>query len=73
MDAYDDAQALEQRQRDQAVTTAAALARARQQGIGSDICVVCEEPIPEGRRRAAPHANTCLACQAELEATTRWP
>ena len=69
MDAYDTAQALELKQRDQAEAKAAALASARQQGIGSDICVLCEDPIPEGRRLAAPHANTCLDCQSELEAT----
>lgn len=61
--AFDRAQALEQK----AVARATTLARARLQGIGSDICVLCGEPIPEARRQAAPHANTCLGCQAELE------
>lgn len=67
MDAYDLAQAHEQRTRDQAVE--AAVAKARQQGVGSDKCVCCGEPIPEARRRAAPRAMACLDCQSELEAT----
>lgn len=30
-------------------------------------CEVCEEPIPEPRRRAQPNATRCLACQEAME------
>lgn len=66
MDAFDHSQAIEQRERDDAVK--AAVARARGPGLGSDICVCCGEPIPEARRRAAPRAMACLPCQTDLEA-----
>lgn len=31
------------------------------------VCMVCDEPIPEARRRAIPGVPTCVDCQAELE------
>jgi phage/conjugal plasmid C-4 type zinc finger TraR family protein len=37
-------------------------------GAGSDICVDCEEPIPEARRRAVPHCRRCIECQRSFEA-----
>lgn len=30
-------------------------------------CVLCDEPIPEGRRRALPGVQFCLECQAFSE------
>ena len=30
-------------------------------------CEVCEEPIPEARRKAVPGVRLCVACQANLE------
>ena len=32
------------------------------------LCVVCGNPIPLPRLRAAPAAQTCLQCQARIEA-----
>lgn len=34
---------------------------------GSDFCKVCEEEIPEARRRALPGAVTCCSCAEELQ------
>ena len=65
MDAYDQAQAHEQRLRDQAVE--AAVAKAQPKGEGSKVCYCCQEPIPEARRIAQPKANTCRDCQEDLE------
>lgn len=31
-------------------------------------CEDCEEPIPEGRRKAVPGVRRCVACQAEADA-----
>jgi phage/conjugal plasmid C-4 type zinc finger TraR family protein len=30
-------------------------------------CEVCDEPIPEARRKAIPGVRLCVQCQAELE------
>ncbi|MDD5249657.1 MAG: TraR/DksA family transcriptional regulator [Rhodocyclaceae bacterium] len=30
-------------------------------------CHVCDEPIPDARRRAIPGVQTCVDCQAEVE------
>jgi phage/conjugal plasmid C-4 type zinc finger TraR family protein len=30
-------------------------------------CRVCDETIPDARRRALPGVQTCVLCQAELE------
>ena len=32
------------------------------------ICHVCDEVIPTARRRALPGVQTCVECQADLEA-----
>lgn len=48
-----------------------AVARARSQmprGESLTHCEDCEEPIPEGRRRAVPGVRRCVACQAEADA-----
>lgn len=33
-------------------------------------CRVCDEPIPEKRRRAVPGVQTCVDCQTDLERAT---
>ena len=30
-------------------------------------CAECEEPIPEGRRRAIPGVKLCIECQSERD------
>lgn len=30
-------------------------------------CVICDDPIPDARRRALPGVQTCVDCQEELE------
>lgn len=30
-------------------------------------CVMCDEPIPEGRRLAVPGVKTCIECQRDIE------
>lgn len=30
-------------------------------------CRVCDDPIPEARRRAVPGTQTCMPCQTDLE------
>ena len=40
---------------------------APQASASAETCAVCEEPIPEARRRTLPGVQTCVACQAELE------
>ena len=30
-------------------------------------CQVCDDPIPQARRRALPGVQTCVDCQADLE------
>ncbi|MCD1634474.1 TraR/DksA C4-type zinc finger protein [Martelella mediterranea] len=34
---------------------------------GAKECADCGEPIPEPRRKAAPFARRCAACQSECE------
>lgn len=34
-------------------------------------CRVCDDPIPDARRRALPGVQTCVQCQADLERATR--
>lgn len=36
-------------------------------GDSAEICVECEEPIPEARRRALPGVKLCLDCQQERD------
>ena len=42
-------------------------ARRALKGSGARHCADCGEPIPEARRRAAPFARRCAACQSERE------
>ena len=54
-----------QDQIDDTVMDAVLAARARMPlGEGATHCAECDEPIPDGRRRALPGVRTCVACQA---------
>jgi phage/conjugal plasmid C-4 type zinc finger TraR family protein len=54
-----------QDQIDDTVTDAVLAARARLRGgEGATHCDECGDPIPEGRRKALPHARTCVQCQS---------
>ncbi len=35
--------------------------------LSAVLCGVCDEPIPEARRRAVPGVQTCIDCERELE------
>lgn len=61
---FDRAQALEQRERDQAIT--AALARARSTGPSLILCEDCDGEIPEARR-ALGGMSRCVPCQTLFE------
>lgn len=63
-DIFDRAQALEQRQRDEALARQAARQHA---GPGLSHCEDCGEPIPDQRRRCVPGCTRCIACQHEHE------
>jgi len=41
--------------------------RHRPAGESLSICAVCEEPIPEARRKAVPGVAKCFRCQEEWE------
>ncbi len=63
---FDRAQALEQRQRDQAIDNA--LARAREWSTGPSLtyCKDCDGPIPDARR-ALGGMTRCVPCQSTFE------
>lgn len=61
---FDRAQALEQRQRDQAI--AAQLARPRPSGSSLTHCEDCDKPIPE-KRQALGGMTRCVPCQTLSE------
>ena len=61
---FDRAQALEQRQRDQAI--AAQLAQVRPIGPSRRDCLDCENPIPE-KRQALGGIVRCVPCQSLFE------
>lgn len=61
---FDRAQALEQRQREQAIT--AQLAKARPTGPSRSHCLDCDEPIPE-KRQALGGITRCTSCQSLFE------
>lgn len=65
---FDRAQALEQRQRDQAIE--AALAGARASGPSLTHCNDCDSEIPEARR-ALGGMTRCVACQTTFEKGAR--
>ena len=57
-----------QNQIDASVGDAVELARSRlPEGESLTHCEVCEEPIPEARRKAIPGVHLCVQCQSELE------
>lgn len=57
-----------QEQIDASVQDAVEAARRRlPAGESRTHCEVCEEPIPEARRKAVPGVRLCIGCQAELE------
>ncbi|UZD95742.1 TraR/DksA C4-type zinc finger protein [Pseudomonas corrugata] len=61
---FDRAQALEQRQRDAAIS--AALAAARPSGPSLTHCKDCDKPIPE-KRQALGGITRCVPCQSLTE------
>lgn len=63
---FDRAQALEQRQRDQALTAALARARARSNAPSLTHCEDCDDDIPEARR-AFGGITRCVPCQSVFE------
>lgn len=65
---FDRAQALEQRERDQAI--AAVLARARSTGPSLTHCEDCDREIPE-ERRVLGGMTHCVPCQTEIEQGSR--
>ena len=63
-----------QQQIDASVADAVKLARSRlPEGESLKHCEMCEEPIPEARRKAVPGVRLCLACQAAVEKQQRTP
>jgi len=57
-----------QEQIDASVEDAVKLARKRlPEGESLTYCQVCEEPIPEARRKALPGVRLCVCCQSEVE------
>jgi phage/conjugal plasmid C-4 type zinc finger TraR family protein len=65
MDQLDEAQALEERERNECIERAAAQLKT----VGAIHCVVCGEEIEPERRRAMPSATRCTECQDRRE---RW-
>ena len=63
-------------EREQEIRDDALAAHARRAGdsdrLSAVLCRVCEEPLPEARRRALPGVQTCRDCQEELEEACRW-
>lgn len=41
--------------------------RTRYRGASASHCTDCDEPIPEGRRRAIPGTKRCTSCASEVE------
>lgn len=35
-------------------------------------CRICDEAIPEDRRKALPGVNTCIECQQDIEQQRGW-
>lgn len=60
---HEQAAALEQSRRDDAMQAA----QRSLQGKGQARCEDCREPIPRERRKAAPNAIRCIACQTIFE------
>lgn len=60
---HEQAANLELERRDEALR----LSRNSLQGKGQARCEDCREPIPRERRKAAPNAIRCMACQTVFE------
>ena len=59
-----------QEQIDAGVADAVKRARSRLgKGESRTHCEMCEEPIPEARRKALPGVQLCVLCQLEMEKT----
>jgi phage/conjugal plasmid C-4 type zinc finger TraR family protein len=57
-----------QQQIDASVDDAVKLARSRlPEGASLTHCEVCDDAIPEARRKAVPGVRLCVGCQADLE------
>ncbi|MCG8617943.1 MAG: DksA/TraR family C4-type zinc finger protein [Desulfobacterales bacterium] len=57
-----------QEQIDAGIDDAVKLARSRlPEGESLTHCDICEEEIPEKRRKAVPGVRLCIQCQSELE------
>jgi len=69
-DLADEAQALEEAERDRLLAEAAAR---RPCGPGLQVCEGCGEPIEPARRAALPSARRCLDCATDEERATRRP
>lgn len=67
---FDRAQALEQRQRDQAISAQLVLARAQSAGPSLTHCEDCDNEIPEARR-ALGGKTRCTPCQTTFEQGNR--
>lgn len=65
-DDIDRAQEREQEMRQDALARHARL-QPPAASVSAEFCVLCETPIPEGRRRAVAGVQTCVECQADLE------
>ncbi len=68
-DQFDRATEIEEAQREDALQ-----AQARRAGLAgktvadsAEVCQMCDEPIPEARRRAVPGVATCIDCQTMIE------
>jgi phage/conjugal plasmid C-4 type zinc finger TraR family protein len=67
---FDRAQALEQRQRDQAIDAQLAVARAQSAGTSLTHCKECGREIPPARR-ALGGKTRCVPCQSTFEQGSR--
>lgn len=63
MDELDKAKQLEQKQRDAAI----AAQLGKDNGVGRQFCIDCEDEIPPARRAVYPSAKRCIDCQQEAE------
>ena len=59
MDNIDRASLLETQDRERALLKQAN----KQKPVGSAICLLCDEPVPEARQKILPHATLCVDCQ----------
>lgn len=67
MDDIDRASQIETEHRERALLTQAN----KHRGVGSAICLVCGEPIPEARQKLLPYATLCVSCQSVEEQRNR--